>query len=246
MDEFFNHQSYLFLFAHPDEEIYLCATIQKLIGTGKTVTIIYVTSGDADGPQYGPIREKEIEATSALMGLDMKNVKFLRIPEGVLLGHLLQVAKNAHHMATRKAVDCIVTHDFEGGHSAHDALCYVGLRIATNIALYTFPAYHDWPQWRKYNQFLSDHPASVEVLLDAMQIGLKKAVMESHVSQQDFMNRLIMSDSADQFFAAEKLRKITQAYDFTKPPTDPLGYEFPGSRIPFERFMLAIRNVGEI
>jgi|GEM_PF-4077246 len=49
--KFFDYANYLFIFAHPDDEIYTCVTISELIKKGKIVNIIYFTSGDYNGAE---------------------------------------------------------------------------------------------------------------------------------------------------------------------------------------------------
>jgi len=243
MGDFLQHNKYLFVFAHPDEEIYTCVTIQRLALQNKTVHVLYVTSGDYNGPKLVEIREKEALEAVQLLGIKSENVRFLRIPEKRLMSELKDVRGQIEQIVAAFDSDCLVTHDFEGGHNGHDAVSYVATKAARILPTYTFPAYHDWPERRKYNRFISQHPATETFRLDNEQKDLKRSVMNVHASQKRFMDEILDSDSREQFFDHEKLRKLDEPYDYTKAPTDPVGYEFPGSPIRFADFISAIERV---
>ena len=76
MGAFLDHSRYLFVFAHPDDEIYSCAFMHSLVEQGKEVQIIYVTNGDYRGPTYGPLREIETLAAMNLIGVPQEKVHF--------------------------------------------------------------------------------------------------------------------------------------------------------------------------
>lgn len=243
MSDFFQHDKYLFVFAHPDEEIYTCATIQRLVSQDKDVRFLYVTSGDYNGPEFIEIREEEVRKAMQLVGISGDDVQFLRTPEKQLMSELKNVCGQIERVIVAFHPNCVVTHDFEGGHNGHDAVSYAATKAAQTLPTYTFPAYHDWPERRKYNRFVAQHPVTETFRLDSKQKDLKRSVMDAHASQKRFMDEILDSESSEQFFNHEKLRKLDTPYDYTKPPTDPVGYEFPGSSIQFTDFVSAIEKV---
>lgn len=242
MYNFFRYNRYLLVFAHPDEEIYVCATMQQIMRKGKNLRILYVTSGDYSGPQMQPIREKEIHEALNHIGVDKDSVQFLRIPEKTLLDKLASVRERIKETIAELRPECVITHDFEGGHNGHDAVSYAATAAAGSLPVYTFPAYHGQPEQRAYNRFIQNHPATETFTLNDSQKKLKKAVMEAHASQKRFMTEIIKSDSSEQFFDREKLRKLEKPYDYTMPPTDPIGYEFPSSTLRFADFVSAVKK----
>lgn len=242
MNNFLHHKSYLFILAHPDDEIYSCAFIQELVQNDKKVQVVYVTSGDYQGAEHGPIREAETLRSMSILGLSGENVHFLRIPERQLM---LQV-KDLLEILTKKSEvilpDCIVTHDFEGGHNGHDAVSFAASQTAVKYrsALYVFPAYHDWPENRFYNQFISSVQPTDTIALTDKTKSLKNKIIDSHASQAGFFQTIRESSSYEALMSREVLREVIEPIDYTKPPTTPLGYEYPGSSIKFEDFKASI------
>ncbi len=147
MNNFPNYKSYLFVFAHPDDEIYSCAFIHELVQNDKEVHVLYVTSGDYQGAEQGPVREDEALKSMSTLGVSVEKVYFLRIPERQLMSRVSDLLGLLADKSDNILPDCIVTHDFEGGHNGHDAVSFAVAKTAArqNSALYVFPAYHDWP-----------------------------------------------------------------------------------------------------
>ncbi len=73
---------------HPDDDLIGCGgSIIKHVRQGNQVTIVYMTSGDAGSLKYskaklGKIREKEAGEAAKILGV--KNLIFLRNPDGYL------------------------------------------------------------------------------------------------------------------------------------------------------------------
>ena len=242
MKTFFQHSRYLFVLAHPDDEIYTCAFIQQLVNDGKHVDMLFATSGDYQGPDMTRVREAEARASMQLLGVLMANVHFLRIPERQLMEHVTAVREQVLALATTVLSDCIVGHDFEGGHNGHDALSFCGSRVAEerHIPLYVFPAYHGRPEERLWNQLVSPRVATDTLTLSpAMQI-LQGRVMAAHASQTSFFDMVRRSTSYELFSTREIVRFVSEPINYSAPPTSPMGYEYAGSALRFEDFGTAI------
>lgn len=242
MNNFLHHKNYLFVLAHPDDEIYSCAFIQELIQNDKDVHVVYVTSGDYQGAEQGPIRETEALKSMSTLGVTEEKVHFLRIPERQLMskvGDLLEIlAKKCEGVSP----DCIVTHDFEGGHNGHDAVSFVAAQAAAqySLALYVFPAYHGWPEKRLYNQFVSPRQATDTLALTDKTKSLKNQIIDIHKSQTKFFQIIKDSSSFEALMSREVLREIKEPINYMQPPMTQLGYEYPGSSLRFEDFKSAI------
>jgi len=127
----------------------------------------------------------------------------------------------------------------------HDLASFITYEAAINldIPLYFFPAYYGWPEKRSWSWFVNNEKPDYKLKLDKEQINLKKRVVEVHNSQKDFMNSLLSNPDSKLFFLREVLRKVTNKIDYTKTPTEIIGYEYPGSKIKFEDFRKVIEKV---
>lgn len=241
MKDFFRFTRYLFVFAHPDDEIYTCAFIHKLVNEGKSASLLYVTSGDYQGPEVIEVREKEVRESMQLLNVPMANVHFIRVSERQLMSMISETRKNLLAKTNEIAPDCIVGHDFEGGHNGHDAVSFCTSRVAEalHIPLYAFPAYHGWPENRLWNQFAS-HEATDTLILTPEMKALQDQVITTHESQAGFFNTIRQSNSNGLLSTREVLRFIAQPIDYMVPPTEPVGYEYPGSKLRFDDFKTAI------
>ena len=229
---------YLFILAHPDDEIYTCVFISELIKKGKTVDIIYVTSGDYNGADVAVERKKEVQKSMQYIGVELSHVHFMQVPERQLMDQALTARDELVEKSMRIKPDCIVSHDFEGGHNGHDLVSFFASYIAQklSIALFMFPAYHGWPENRQWNKFVSGKNADYELKLTDEQKQLQENVLSSHKTQENFMNLIMNSVDYDLFSSREILRGVLNLIDYKMPPTDPIGYEYPGSKIKFEDF----------
>ncbi|MGR3875634.1 PIG-L deacetylase family protein [Streptomyces graminifolii] len=76
---------------HPDDETLGCGgSIAHHTAMGRTVRIVFLTSGEQGVPdiapqQAGPVREREAEAAAGKLGVPAGSVHFLRLPDGGLL-----------------------------------------------------------------------------------------------------------------------------------------------------------------
>src|SRR3989339_1345244 len=119
-----DYRHYLFIFAHPDDEIYTCVFIAELIKQGKAVDILYVTSGDYNGAEIAIERENELSKSMQTIGVKKENVHFLRVPERQLMDLALKARDEVFAIAKQIKPDCIIGHDFEGGHNGHDLISF--------------------------------------------------------------------------------------------------------------------------
>lgn len=241
---FGRYSRYLLVFAHPDDETYTCASTRRLREEGKDVDVVYVTSGDYQGKEMGLIREKEVFASMRHIGVSEDRIHFLRIPERQLMAQVAKVREGLLALAQAADADCILSHDFEGGHNGHDAVSFCASDVAEKVgaAFFVFPAYHGWPEGRLYNQFVPPREATETLTLNPEQKALKEQVIASHATQEKFFNLIKESSSADLFFTREILRYVSSPMDYREPPSTPIGYEYPGSRITFADFKKAIAS----
>ncbi|EKE20887.1 MAG: LmbE-like protein [uncultured bacterium] len=241
-----NYDHYLFILAHPDDEIYTCVFISELIKLGKKVDIIYITSGDYNGAEVAIERERELENSMKIIGVKKENVHLLQVPERQLMDKDLETRDNLLSLSKQLNPDCVIGHDFEGGHNGHDLVSFFASRVAQElkIPLLVFPAYHGWPENRQWNKFILEKNTDYELNFTDEQKQLQKNVMASHKTQENFMSLILNSADYGLFNSREILRYVSDFIDYKIPPENPLGYEFPGSKIKFEDFKKIIESLG--
>ncbi|MEM7369584.1 MAG: PIG-L family deacetylase [Bacteroidota bacterium] len=237
------YDRYCFFFAHPDDEIYSCALIRRLVHTGKRLLILYATSGDGAG--FPEKREQEARDSLAHCGITDKDIRFLRIPEHHVLSHLKQLISLAVQLSRDFQADCLIGHDYEGGHEAHDALCYCSSELVkkNNIPhFYTFPLYHGKPQERQGARFKASRTDFLSVPLSDEEAQLKRDVLATHASQFRHFEGLQRSapDYMELLCNREVFYKVQQPIDFSKRPMEEVGYEFHRNGFTFQDFQAAI------
>ena len=232
---------YAFVLAHPDDEVYTAATIRQLCGAGKTVSLTYLTNGDAKSPEMGITRQRELWASMELLGVDRTMVNLLGYPEHLLLDEADDVMSDVIECTGWFEPELIIGHDWEGGHNMHDfaSLCgavateYMNLDVNAHTGFAVFPAYHGPPEQRRWNRFIAGREANYRIPLTREEGMLKRAVIETHASQEPFFAKLLASPDARSFLGLEELRDGSDI-DFHTKPTDPVGYEAPGSTARFD------------
>lgn len=241
MKNFSQHQRYFFVFAHPDDEIYSCITIRNLIRAGKDVCLLYVTNGDYAGEEIGRQREGELERAHKVIGVNKEKVGLLGVSERQLMARARDVANAICQEVEAFAPDVIIGHDYEGGHDGHDLVSLCAWQAAKKLKInyWVFPAYYGQPAVRVWNTFVNNHTPDFEYSLGEREIALKRAVFACHASQARYFDDIEKSGGMAPLLSREILRR-GEGNDYTKPPTDPVGYEFPGSPATYRFFTNAV------
>lgn len=244
MKKFLDFDCYLWVLAHPDDEVYTCALMKKVAKKAR-VSVVYITSGDYRGPEMIDIREAEAKKSMALIGVSQEDVHFLRIPERELMDSLNDVHGKLSTLATDISPGCVVTHDFEGGHNGHDAVSYLSFRLTRKLGtlLYFFPAYNGWPETRRWNQLVRSETNCFTYPLDTDAQNLKLEVINCHQSQTGFFDLIKQSDDYKEFVNREIVCPSPENLNYNQPPSGPVGYEFPGSTVKFADFKQAIGRI---
>ena len=239
------YSRYLFVFAHPDDEMYVCVLMSELCKQGKQVQVLYITSGDYSGPEYAWERKREVLASMWYIWVSPEYVHFLGVSERTLMDQATEARNAMLAYVQEMQPDCIVGHDFEGGHNAHDLSSFLSGVVARErgIPFFAFPAYHGWPESRRYNTFINGRVADYELVFTEVQKELQAKVISAHRTQEKFVHTLITSRDAHLFGSREVLRKIPDTTDYTIAPDHPVGYEYPGSKLRFKDFASMIRGL---
>lgn len=243
INDLFSGQTYLLVVAHPDDELYSCVLVRRLILSGKKVSIAFITSGDAGSNPA--IREQEALKSAALVGIENDNVYFLRIPELQFPTLIKEVVRKGVEIIKENSIDFVIGQDYEGGHEGHDlaSFCASEMRRIAGVRTYSiFPIYHGKPQERKGARFKSERSDFCTLALTAEEKELKKKVLEAHAGQKGHFDGMQRSsaDYEDLLFKREVHAVIDTGIDYKKRPTEEVGYEFHRNGFSFNDFQQAI------
>ncbi|HBP01484.1 MAG: hypothetical protein UY41_C0003G0001 [Candidatus Moranbacteria bacterium GW2011_GWE1_49_15] len=245
MNELLKHQKYLFLLAHPDDDVYCCVLARKLVDLGKEVYFVYATSGDLGGnPQE---REKEVTIAVKNIGIVKEQVHFLRISEASLLDRLYDVVNLTLEIARKNNIDCIVGQDYEGGHEGHDAVSFCAseaMRLSGMKNHFVFPVYYGKPGERKCAMFKPQRKDFITLEFSEKDRNLKKDILGVYASQRESFEKIRQSDDGyyPRLFSREVYFKINDPIDFNEKPTNEVGYEHHRNGFKFDDFKNAVEK----
>ena len=159
------HARYLFLFAHPDDEVVISGTMKLLVEAGAAVYAAWTTSGDKFVKRE--IRESELQRSMDILGLDGSRTHLLRYPDLGMVAMLEEAADSATSLLSDIKPDIIFANAYEGGHPDHDAVNFLAYESSARLGmtpdLFEFPLYNGtgtffrW-KWR-INHFPPGGPA---------------------------------------------------------------------------------------
>ena len=148
--------TYLFLFAHQDDELFTLPQILDLTDSGKTVICAYLTSG-ASPNQTGQAKRRNQESLEVLqsVGVNDANVHFIgglaSIADGMLLKHLDEALEILINTFPR-GIESLFIPAWEGGHHDHDACHAIGRTYADECSI------DEVIEFALYNAFGRKHP----------------------------------------------------------------------------------------
>jgi LmbE family N-acetylglucosaminyl deacetylase len=150
---------YLFLFAHPDDDVFVAGTMKLLLDRGAEIHCVWATSGDYFGLEKK--REKQLAAAMDIVGVPPENLHLMRFPDLGLIAGMNDVADALASLLSDVRPDVIFANAFEGGHPDHDSVnflaCEGSARAAISPRLYEFPLYNGagpfYYWWWKINSF---------------------------------------------------------------------------------------------
>lgn len=226
-------EKYLFLFAHPDDDAFICGTMKMLIDAGAEVHGVWLTSGDYFGK--GELREGELARATETLGLKKSRVHLLRLPDLGLVPALDRAATTVAELFTRIRPDNVFVTAFEGGHPDHDSanfLAYEASRTAgVNPRIFEFPLYNGsgaFRTWRwRINAFPPGGPPTLHDPLNEAAVDVKYKIMDTYSSQWMYMiPAKLASPRGTLMEKGEPYRRCPADRDHTvQPHSGPLNYE---------------------
>lgn len=246
-------KTYLFLFAHPDDDSFICGTMKMLLDRGAEVHAAWLTSGDFFG--QGERRETELDRVTSCIGFARSQVHLLKFPDLGLVAELERAAEAVTDLMDRIRPQVVVADAFEGGHPDHDSVNFLAYearkRTGIGTELFEFPLYngtgpvHHW-RWR-INRFPPDGPEVLYHPLDDSAVDCKYKIMKTYSSQWMFMVPARMASSRSRLLLqGEPYRRCPEDRDHTvRPHPGKLNYERWFNffiKVSFEEFKEAVKR----
>ena len=139
----------LFIFAHQDDEIGVFSELHRLVSSGDTIIVVYLTSGTPSG-EVSDIRNCESVSVLTKLGIPQENIYFLGselgIPDGKLSNYIVLALQSIMKwLIKNKLPQRIYFPAWEGGHQDHDAVHLVGIALGKRLEIleqcFQFPLY---------------------------------------------------------------------------------------------------------
>ncbi len=186
-------RSYLFVFAHPDDDVFINGTIQRLLYEGAEVNCVWLTSGGYMGGALK--REKELFASAEILGLRRSSIRLLRLPDLGLIHNMDSCIRTLVRICETVNPQNVYVTAFEGGHPDHDCanfVVYEARRLSGMVFnILEFPLYNGagtFLKWRwQINAFPNDEGIPSQIPLTSAEVAIKHRTMRTYSSQWMYM-----------------------------------------------------------
>lgn len=224
---------FVFVFAHPDDDVFIAGLMKRLISSGIETYGIWLTSGGYLGGQER--RENELMRALTVLGLPLERRALLRFPDLGLINSMDQAANRLSAILTDYKPQNVFVTAFEGGHPDHDAANFIAyearFRSGLSCRLFEFPLYNgsgSFLTWRwRINAFPPTHSETLFQPLSPAEIDCKHKMMNIYSSQWMFMIPARLAQSRTRLSTkGEPYRRCADNRDHCIPPHQgKLNYE---------------------
>jgi LmbE family N-acetylglucosaminyl deacetylase len=233
-DQRVGEKKFLFIFAHPDYDTFICGTMKAAMDAGADITAAWATSGDYFGK--GRERENELHHAMDLLGLPEPSRVLLRLPDLGLVRLLPEAALRTTELMSSVRPDVVFANAFEGGHPDHDCVNFLAYEAASRAGIqpliYEFPLYngaghfYHW-RWRINGFPNAEAPVEAVPLRDDIIRIKHKMMMAAYSSQWMYMYPARAASGVKKLRTqGEPFRVCAPERDHTrKPHTGSLNYE---------------------
>ncbi|MGA8833143.1 MAG: PIG-L deacetylase family protein [Desulfomonilaceae bacterium] len=232
-DQCNREEKFLFVFAHPDDDVFISGLMRRLISLGIETLGAWLTSGGYLGGQER--RENELREAMSVLGLPADHCKMLIFPDLGLIDSMETASSRLAEILMDYQPQNIFVTAFEGGHPDHDAANFIvyeaRFRSQLDCQLFEFPLYNGsgpfWT-WRwRINAFPPGGPPTVFQPLTSQEVDCKRKMMKIYSSQWMYMVPAQMARSRDVLMnQGEPYRLCPENRDHTLAPhTGKLNYE---------------------
>lgn len=172
---------WLFLFAHPDDDVLIAGSIWELVQRGQRVDLAWVTDSSSLGGRLR--RQAECRGVAHVLGVAQDRLHFLDLPSLEMVPHLAQEISTLTKFVTQVNPTHVMTTAFEAGHIDHDCLNFLCYR-SCSTPLYEYPLYTGQGGWFHVNRFFGPHQIQA-ITQEGRQ--RKRLAMQLYASQWPYM-----------------------------------------------------------
>lgn len=140
---FSENTSFIFIFAHQDDELFSYPLFQHLICHGVSFHVYYLTSGSSPSAKVHSLsRQYESLLFFSKLGVQPENITFIGYQLGINDGELYFNLSRVCDTLQDRLGSChdpntaltIVTHSFEGGHPDHDSCYCISHKLVSELS----------------------------------------------------------------------------------------------------------------
>ena len=197
-------RNFIFVFAHPDDDVFISGLMKRLISSGIETLGVWLTSGGYLGGQEP--KRMSCEKPTSVLGLPQDHCEMLRFPDLGLIDSMDGASSKLSEIFRNYKPQNIFVTAFEGGHPDHDAANFIvyeaRFRSQLDCQLFEFPLYNGsgpFLTWRwRINSF---PPGGPETCFPAAyitsEIDCKRKMMKIYSSQWMYMIPAQLARSRD-------------------------------------------------
>lgn len=221
---------------HPDDEISICAWIQRLRDRGIDVFMSWTHST--------PAREREARNFAANLKIPQEKLRFFQAPDGHVIDEIPRLMGDYSRWIEEVSPSRVCCGAFEQGHLDHDATHFlVGQTFAGPIL--EIPFYHGyWTRIQTLNRFAD--PEGEEILeLSPSEQRFKKAIAKSYPSTNIwsvlFWNEAygLLRGRAPRLYQTERMR-VCPSVDYLRPAGPPKVAQKTVNTVYWKRWLDAV------
>ena len=203
--------SWLFLFAHPDDDVLIAGTVWSLVERGDRVDLAWVTDSSSLGGLLR--RQSESRGAANAMGVEQSRVHFRNFPSLAMLPRLAENFLEMGELIEQVNPDFLMTVAFEAGHADHDCVNFLAMRAAAGRPLYEYPLYNAGNGAFQVNRFAAG-PGDWQPLTSEA-LNRKRVAMGLYASQWPYM---LVARLCTGRRLREPYRLCPPERDYTRPP----------------------------
>jgi len=237
---------------HPDDEMFMCALIQRLIQNGHRLWLSWTHSNS--------IREVEAREFARLLKIPQEQLLFFKAPDGEVCEMMLELVQPYESWFHKVDPQFVIVGAFEQGHLDHDATHWVVTQALLKRArstqsgsakLIEIPFYHSYlRRLQKLNCFANPEFAPTQtVVLSRQERKLKKQAARLYPSQN--IRKILVSHEwiatkvlrSESMLQREVFREVSlRTIDYRKPAQNPRIGAKVAKSASWNRWIVAVTN----
>lgn len=177
---------WLFLFAHPDDDVLVAGSIYELVARGNRVELAWLTDSSSLGGRLR--RQAECRGVAHVLDVPQDRVHFLDLPSLEMVPNLENGAATLTQFISAIGPTRVMVVAFEAGHIDHDCVNFLTYearhRASLPFPIYEYPLYTGHGGWFHVNRFFSPHERQT---LSPEALQRKRLSLHLYASQWPYM-----------------------------------------------------------